>query len=109
MIPYLKKYVLYMYVCRAWVDTCQPRIDLDFLVRNRLSSYFCLININFGVSGRLNIVLYKCYFLFQVVELINQTHLLTKDSQKITNLKQVQELIVNKDATLLDNFFDVSH
>ena len=44
----------------------------------------------------------------QVVELLNQTQLLTKDSQKITNLKQVQELIVNKEPTLLDNFLDVS-
>ncbi|XP_033100006.1 symplekin-like, partial [Anneissia japonica] len=42
----------------------------------------------------------------KVVELINETQLLTKDSQKINNLKQVQELIVNKDPNLLDNFLD---
>ncbi|XP_071961941.1 symplekin-like isoform X2 [Antedon mediterranea] len=42
----------------------------------------------------------------KVVELINETQLLPKDSQKIQNLKQVQELIVNKDPTLLDNFLD---
>ncbi|XP_022085906.1 symplekin-like [Acanthaster planci] len=42
----------------------------------------------------------------RVIDLINQTHLLTKDSQKIANLKHVQELIVHKDPTLLDNFLD---
>ncbi|XP_072031485.1 LOW QUALITY PROTEIN: symplekin-like [Amphiura filiformis] len=42
----------------------------------------------------------------KVVELINQTQLLTKDNQKLANLKQVQELIVNKEPALLDNFLD---
>ncbi|XP_077989762.1 symplekin-like [Glandiceps talaboti] len=42
----------------------------------------------------------------KVVDLLNQAHLLTKDSQKINNLKQVQELIVNRDSNLLDSFLD---
>uniref|UniRef100_A0A452SCX7 Symplekin n=1 Tax=Ursus americanus TaxID=9643 RepID=A0A452SCX7_URSAM len=42
---------------------------------------------------------------FQVVDLLNQAALITNDS-KITVLKQVQELIINKDPTLLDNFLD---
>ncbi|KAM4020271.1 symplekin [Anomaloglossus baeobatrachus] len=41
----------------------------------------------------------------KVVELLNTAALATNDS-KITNLKQVQELIINKDPTLLDNFLD---
>ena len=43
-----------------------------------------------------------------MIELINQAHLMTKDAQKIAHLKHVQELIVHKDPTLLDNFLDVS-
>lgn len=42
----------------------------------------------------------------KVVELINQATLLSKDTQKVVNLKQVQELIVNKEPNLLDNFLD---
>ncbi|KAL1769582.1 symplekin isoform X1 [Sigmodon hispidus] len=41
----------------------------------------------------------------RVVDLLNQAALITNDS-KITVLKQVQELIINKDPTLLDNFLD---
>ncbi|KAM4696875.1 symplekin [Rhinophrynus dorsalis] len=41
----------------------------------------------------------------RVVELLNMAALATNDS-KITMLKQVQELIINKDPTLLDNFLD---
>ncbi|XP_069841639.1 symplekin [Dendropsophus ebraccatus] len=41
----------------------------------------------------------------KVVELLNMAALATNDS-KITMLKQVQELIINKDPTLLDNFLD---
>ncbi|NXV52623.1 SYMPK protein, partial [Uria aalge] len=41
----------------------------------------------------------------QVVDLLNQAALISTDS-KITILKQVQELIINKDPTLLDNFLD---
>ncbi|XP_065520484.1 symplekin, partial [Lathamus discolor] len=40
-----------------------------------------------------------------VVDLLNQAALLSSDS-KITLLRQVQELIINKDPTLLDNFLD---
>ncbi|NXF93467.1 SYMPK protein, partial [Eubucco bourcierii] len=40
-----------------------------------------------------------------VVDLLNQAALISNDS-KITILKQVQELIINKDPTLLDNFLD---
>lgn len=42
----------------------------------------------------------------KVVDLLNQASLMQKDAQKVTNLKQVQELIVHKDSNLLDNFFD---
>ncbi|XP_032870398.1 symplekin [Amblyraja radiata] len=41
----------------------------------------------------------------RVVDLLNQAALIVTDN-KITVLKQVQELIVNKDPTLLDNFLD---
>ncbi|KAM9321946.1 symplekin, partial [Gastrophryne carolinensis] len=41
----------------------------------------------------------------RVVELLNSAALATNES-KITMLKQVQELIINKDPTLLDNFLD---
>ncbi|XP_059807363.1 symplekin isoform X1 [Hypanus sabinus] len=41
----------------------------------------------------------------RVVDLLNQAALIVTDN-KITILKQVQELIVNKDPTLLDNFLD---
>ncbi|XP_071079022.1 symplekin-like isoform X1 [Haliotis cracherodii] len=42
----------------------------------------------------------------RVVELLNQASLAQRDAQKISNLRQVQELIVHKDPTLLDNFLD---
>ncbi|EEC20484.1 symplekin, putative [Ixodes scapularis] len=44
----------------------------------------------------------------RVVELINQAAVLQnlKDHQKVTNLRQVQELIVFKEPNLLDNFLD---
>ncbi|XP_059574228.1 symplekin isoform X2 [Alligator mississippiensis] len=41
----------------------------------------------------------------RVVDLLNQAALIGNDS-KISILKQVQELIINKDPTLLDNFLD---
>ncbi|CAB1333026.1 unnamed protein product [Coregonus sp. 'balchen'] len=43
----------------------------------------------------------------KVVDLLNQAALIATDS-KLTVLKQVQELIINKDPSLLDNFLDVS-
>ncbi|XP_075886675.1 symplekin [Nelusetta ayraudi] len=41
----------------------------------------------------------------RVVELLNQAALISTD-EKLTVLKQVQELIINKDPSLLDNFLD---
>lgn len=41
----------------------------------------------------------------KVVELLNQAALISTD-EKLTVLKQVQELIINKDPSLLDNFLD---
>ncbi|XP_074872725.1 symplekin [Carettochelys insculpta] len=41
----------------------------------------------------------------RVVDLLNQAALISNDA-KINLLKQVQELIINKDPTLLDNFLD---
>ncbi|KAM4608895.1 symplekin [Polymixia lowei] len=41
----------------------------------------------------------------KVVELLNQAALIGTD-EKLTVLKQVQELIINKDPSLLDNFLD---
>lgn len=41
----------------------------------------------------------------KVVELLNQAALIPTDD-KLTVLKQVQELIINKDPSLLDNFLD---
>uniref|UniRef100_A0A8U8ATN7 Uncharacterized protein n=1 Tax=Geospiza parvula TaxID=87175 RepID=A0A8U8ATN7_GEOPR len=43
--------------------------------------------------------------LERVVDLLNQAALIGSEG-KITILKQVQELIINKDPTLLDNFLD---
>ncbi|XP_074640461.1 symplekin-like [Tubulanus polymorphus] len=42
----------------------------------------------------------------RVVDLLNKAGLQQRDAAKITNLKQVQELIINKDLNLLDNFLD---
>ncbi|KAL8604874.1 hypothetical protein ACOMHN_028502 [Nucella lapillus] len=42
----------------------------------------------------------------KVVELLNEASLLPNDSEKVSNLKQVQELIIHKDPELLDNFLD---
>lgn len=47
-------------------------------------------------------------FFHQVVDLINQAQLYTKDNLKIENLKKVQELVIYKEPALLDNFLDVS-
>uniref|UniRef100_A0A8C1TIB4 Symplekin n=1 Tax=Cyprinus carpio TaxID=7962 RepID=A0A8C1TIB4_CYPCA len=44
-------------------------------------------------------------FLHQVVELLNQAALISTE-EKLIVLKQVQELIINKDPSLLDNFLD---
>uniref|UniRef100_A0A3B5KIJ1 Symplekin scaffold protein n=1 Tax=Takifugu rubripes TaxID=31033 RepID=A0A3B5KIJ1_TAKRU len=41
----------------------------------------------------------------RVVDLLNQAALISAD-EKLTILKQVQELIINKDPSLLDNFLD---
>ncbi|XP_042351036.1 symplekin [Plectropomus leopardus] len=41
----------------------------------------------------------------KVVDLLNQAALISTD-EKLTVLKQVQELIINKDPSLLDNFLD---
>ncbi|KAM3607486.1 uncharacterized protein V6R79_008597 [Siganus canaliculatus] len=41
----------------------------------------------------------------RVVDLLNQAALISTD-EKLTVLKQVQELIINKDPSLLDNFLD---
>ncbi|KAJ3592170.1 hypothetical protein NHX12_007298 [Muraenolepis orangiensis] len=41
----------------------------------------------------------------KVVELLNQAALISTE-EKLTVLKQVQELIINKDPSLLDNFLD---
>ncbi|XP_076011939.1 symplekin [Genypterus blacodes] len=41
----------------------------------------------------------------KVVDLLNQAALMPSD-EKLTVLKQVQELIINKDPSLLDNFLD---
>ncbi|XP_078393700.1 symplekin, partial [Cetorhinus maximus] len=43
--------------------------------------------------------------VIEVVDLLNQAALIATDN-KISILKQVQELILNKDPTLLDNFLD---
>ncbi|XP_076441819.1 symplekin-like [Babylonia areolata] len=42
----------------------------------------------------------------KVVDLLNQASLLPNDSDKVSNLRQVQELIIHKDPELLDNFLD---
>lgn len=63
----------------------------------------------------LRIALFNVTFYFvpppshQVVDLINQAQLYTKDNLKIENLKKVQELVIHKEPALLDNFLDVSY
>ncbi|XP_076061813.1 symplekin scaffold protein isoform X2 [Oratosquilla oratoria] len=42
----------------------------------------------------------------RVVELLNQATLLTSEKEKISNLSQVQELIVHKEPQLLDSFYE---
>eukprot|EP00047_Mylnosiga_fluctuans_P006537 m.247541 g.247541 ORF g.247541 m.247541 type:complete len:1095 (-) comp15423_c0_seq1:329-3613(-) len=42
----------------------------------------------------------------KVVDLINQASLETGKSEKLELLRQVQELIINKESALLDNFFE---
>ena len=44
-------------------------------------------------------------FLLQIVEWLNQAAL-APDNVKIEHLRRVQEIIINKDASLLDNFLD---
>lgn len=46
----------------------------------------------------------KQHWHFQVIDLLNQAQL--EKENKLNCLKQVQEFIVNKDPTLLDNFLD---
>ena len=47
------------------------------------------------------------YLILQVVELLNQASLEHSGAAKVILLKQVQELVINKEPNLLDNFFDV--
>ncbi len=41
------------------------------------------------------------------MELINQASLYGKDSVRVQHLRHVQELILRKDPSLLDNFLEV--
>lgn len=45
--------------------------------------------------------------LERVAELLNEASISVKDSVRLSNLKNVQELIVYKNPELLDNFLDV--
>lgn len=45
--------------------------------------------------------------LDKVAELLNEASLTPKESVKLTNLKHVQEIILHKCPTLLDNFLEV--
>lgn len=45
--------------------------------------------------------------LERVAELLNEASISSKDSLRLSNLKNVQELIVHKNPELLDNFLDV--
>ena len=46
------------------------------------------------------------FWFFQVIKLLNQASLATNDSEKVEKLHQVQELVINKQPDLLDNFTD---
>jgi hypothetical protein len=50
-------------------------------------------------------MLYFTLYVLQIVEWLNQASLAT-DSSKTDYLRRVQEIIINKDASLLDNFLD---
>uniref|UniRef100_A0A665WJP3 Symplekin n=1 Tax=Echeneis naucrates TaxID=173247 RepID=A0A665WJP3_ECHNA len=52
-----------------------------------------------------SIIIYTQRIIASVVDLLNQAALIPTD-EKLTVLKQVQELIINKDPSLLDNFLD---
>jgi hypothetical protein len=43
----------------------------------------------------------------KIADLLNDALVSQKDSVRITNLKHVQELILNKNPALLDGFLDV--
>jgi len=43
----------------------------------------------------------------KIVELIDQASLYGKDSVRVQHLRHVQELILRKDPSLLDNFLEV--
>lgn len=43
----------------------------------------------------------------KVAELLNEAALTTKESERLTKLKHVQEIILRKNTDLLDNFLDV--
>ncbi len=45
--------------------------------------------------------------LDKLAELLNEASVSLKESVKLTNLKHVQEIILHKCPTLLDNFLEV--
>jgi len=51
--------------------------------------------------------LYIISCVLKIVELINQASLYGKDSVRVQHLRHVQELILRKDPSLLDNFLEV--
>jgi symplekin len=57
------------------------------------------------ICGTLIYCNYFTLHVLQIVEWLNQASLST-DSTKTDHLRRVQEIIINKDASLLDNFLD---
>ena len=43
----------------------------------------------------------------KVAELLNEASLVNKESERLSKLKHVQEIILRKNTDLLDNFLDV--
>ena len=56
------------------------------------------------LSKSINYVGFSCS---KIVELINQASLYGKDTVRVQHLRHVQELILRKDPSLLDNFLEV--
>ena len=61
----------------------------------------CLTIHKYSISKFKNI-----YYVFQIVELLNQANLLTSDKEKINLLAKVQELVIHRKPELLDSFYD---
>ncbi len=66
-------------------------------VKSFISSWPFLCKKNLGLKN-----------LYKIAELLNEALISNKDTVRVTNLKHVQELILQKNPALLDSFLDVN-